>query len=36
VKDHMKNQIIENMNYAQEYGVDKPEFVHWKWPITND
>jgi xylulose-5-phosphate/fructose-6-phosphate phosphoketolase len=35
VKDHMKNQIIENLSYAEEYGIDKPEYVNWKWPITH-
>ena len=31
-KEWLKNQIIENTNYAREYGVDKPEFTNWKWP----
>jgi xylulose-5-phosphate/fructose-6-phosphate phosphoketolase len=32
IKDWLKDQIIENSNYAREYGVDKPEIVNWKWP----
>lgn len=32
VKERMKNQIIDNLNYAREQGVDKPEIVNWKWP----
>ena len=32
VKEWLKNQIIENSNYAHEYGADKPEIVNWKWP----
>ena len=31
VKEAMKNRIIENTRYADEYGVDKPEFTEWKW-----
>jgi len=23
---------IEARNYAYEYGIDKPELTHWKWP----
>lgn len=32
VKEWLKNQIIENSNYAYEFGIDKPEFTNWKWP----
>ncbi len=32
VKERMTNQIIENLNYAFEIGIDKDEIVHWKWP----
>lgn len=31
-KEWLKNQIIENSNYAFENGVDKPESNNWKWP----
>jgi xylulose-5-phosphate/fructose-6-phosphate phosphoketolase len=32
VKERMKNEIIDNINYARTYGIDKPEIVEWKWP----
>jgi len=32
VKERMKNQIIECLNYAFEHGKDQDELVHWKWP----
>ena len=32
VKEWLKNQIIENRNYAYEQGIDKPEITEWKWP----
>jgi xylulose-5-phosphate/fructose-6-phosphate phosphoketolase len=35
VKEYLKNQIIENTNYAFEHGIDKPEFIQWKWPLAN-
>jgi xylulose-5-phosphate/fructose-6-phosphate phosphoketolase len=31
-KEQFKNQQIECRNYANEYGIDKPEIVNWKWP----
>ncbi len=34
VKDWLKNQIIENIDYAYEQGTDKPEITEWKWPYT--
>ena len=33
VKEWLKNQIIENCNYAYEHGIDKPEITDWKWPF---
>jgi xylulose-5-phosphate/fructose-6-phosphate phosphoketolase len=33
VKEWMRNQIIENSNYAREEGIDKPEISDWKWPF---
>jgi xylulose-5-phosphate/fructose-6-phosphate phosphoketolase len=33
VKEWLKNQIIENTNYALEQGIDKPEFADWKWNL---
>jgi xylulose-5-phosphate/fructose-6-phosphate phosphoketolase len=32
VKERMKNSIIDHLNYACEYGVDKPEINDWRWP----
>jgi xylulose-5-phosphate/fructose-6-phosphate phosphoketolase len=32
VKERMRNQIIENSQYAREEGIDKPEITEWKWP----
>lgn len=32
VKEWLKNQIIENTNYAYQEGTDKTEFTEWKWP----
>ena len=32
VKEWLKDQIIENVNYAHEHGIDKPEFTDWTWP----
>ena len=32
VKERMKNEIISNLQYAHEQGIDKPEIVGWKWP----
>ena len=33
VKEWLKDQIIENSNYAYENGIDKPEFTNWQWPF---
>ncbi|MGP1386973.1 MAG: phosphoketolase family protein [Thainema sp.] len=32
VKERMKNNIIECLTYAHEYGKDKDEYTNWKWP----
>jgi xylulose-5-phosphate/fructose-6-phosphate phosphoketolase len=31
-REHMKNEIIENIQYAYDNGVDKDEISNWKWP----
>ena len=31
VKEWLKGQIIESINYAYAEGVDKPEIRNWKW-----
>ena len=32
MKEWLKDQIIESINYAYE-GIDKPEIRNWKWPF---
>ena len=32
LKERMKNEIIEHLNYAHTHGIDKPEMTNWKWP----
>ena len=32
VKDWLHDQIRENVAYAHENGIDKPEIREWKWP----
>jgi len=34
VKEWLKDQIIDNLAYAHENGIDKPEVRDWKWPYT--
>ena len=33
LKDWLKDQIIENLDYARENGIDKPEIRDWTWPL---
>ena len=32
IKEWLKDQIVDNIAYAHEYGIDKPEIRNWKWP----
>ena len=32
VKEWLKTQIIESINYAYAEGIDKPEIRNWRWP----
>ena len=32
LKEWLKGQIIESINYAYTEGIDKPEIRNWKWP----
>ena len=32
LKEWLKNQIIENVDYAHAEGIDKKEVTEWKWP----
>ncbi len=31
VRERMRNAIIDNLAYAHEQGIDKPEIVNCKW-----
>ncbi len=33
LKEKMKDAIIENLNYAVEYGKDQDALVNWQWPF---
>ena len=32
VKDQLKNQIIDSLNYAHAEGIDREEIRNWTWP----
>jgi len=32
LKEEMKNLIIDNLHYAHEHGIDRPEIAGWTWP----
>jgi xylulose-5-phosphate/fructose-6-phosphate phosphoketolase len=32
LKEWLRGQIIESINYANTEGIDKPEIRNWKWP----
>ena len=31
VRERMKGEIIDNLAYAKQHGMDKPEIADWKW-----
>ena len=33
-KEWLKGEIISNINYAHENGIDRPEIRNWKWPVA--
>ena len=33
LKEWLKDQIIESINYAYAEGIDKPEIRNWTWPL---
>src|SRR5579875_708442 len=33
LKDWLKDQIVDHLEYALEHGVDKPETANWRWPF---
>ena len=34
LKEWLKRQIIESIDYAYAEGIDKPEIRNWKWPLA--
>src|SRR5579862_7471758 len=34
LKEWLKRQIIESIDYAYAEGIDKPEIRNWKWPLV--
>jgi xylulose-5-phosphate/fructose-6-phosphate phosphoketolase len=34
LKEWLKGQIIESIDYAYTEGLDKPEIRNWKWPLA--
>jgi len=32
VKEWLKEQIVESLNYAHTIGIDRPEISNWTWP----
>jgi xylulose-5-phosphate/fructose-6-phosphate phosphoketolase len=32
IKEWLKDQIIESLNYAYTEGIDRPEITNWTWP----
>ena len=32
LKERLKGQIIESINYAYNEGIDRPEIRNWRWP----
>ncbi|HEY9767242.1 MAG TPA: phosphoketolase family protein [Coleofasciculaceae cyanobacterium] len=33
VRERMRDEIIDNLAYAKEHGMDKPEITNWKWMV---
>ena len=31
VRERMRDEILDNLSYAHEQGMDKPEIIDWKW-----
>ena len=32
IKEWLKDQICEHLEYADENGIDRPETTNWRWP----
>jgi xylulose-5-phosphate/fructose-6-phosphate phosphoketolase len=33
VKDKLKNDIVEAINYAHSEGIDRDDIRNWTWPL---
>ena len=33
LKERLKDEICDSINYAYEHGIDRPEATGWKWPL---
>jgi xylulose-5-phosphate/fructose-6-phosphate phosphoketolase len=33
VRERLLNEQIDCLNYAHEYGIDRPEVLSWKWQL---
>ncbi len=33
LKEWLKDEICDSINYAYEHGIDRPEATGWKWPL---
>ena len=33
LKEWLKGQIIDSINYAYSEGIDRPEIRNWTWPL---
>jgi xylulose-5-phosphate/fructose-6-phosphate phosphoketolase len=31
-KQLLRNKLVEHKQYIDEYGIDMPEILNWKWP----
>ena len=36
IKEWLKDQIIDAVNYAHTEGIDRPEITNWTWPETSE
>jgi xylulose-5-phosphate/fructose-6-phosphate phosphoketolase len=32
IKEWLKDEITDHLNYADENGIDRPEITNWRWP----
>jgi xylulose-5-phosphate/fructose-6-phosphate phosphoketolase len=36
LKEWLKDQIIDSINYAHQNGIDRPDIRNWKWPLKTN